>query len=234
MTARFEVVTLFPRLFASPLEETVLARAIREGRIAVRLTDIRAFTFDAHATVDDRPYGGGPGMVMKAEPLVRAVEAASAGQPVSRVVVLSPSGRRFTQRVAEEYAAGCAQGAIVLVCGRYEGIDARVPMILGAEELSLGDFVLTGGELAAMAVIDAVSRLLPGVLGNEASTHEESLSDDLLEYPQLTRPPSYRGLSVPEVLLSGHHGQVKAWRARQSRFRTRARRPDLWARHDEP
>ena len=217
-----DVLTIFPGLFPGPLAESITGRALAEGRVRVSAHDVRAFTADRHRTVDDAPYGGGQGMVMRPGPLVEAIE--SVRREGSRVLILTPGGRPFAQAVAHELAA---EPHLVLVCGRYEGIDERVRLVTGAEELSLGDFVLTGGELAAMVVIDAVTRLLPGVLSTSESWRDESHSDGLLEYPQYTRPPEYRGLRVPDVLLSGHHAQVAAWRRQQSLERTAARRPDL-------
>jgi tRNA (guanine37-N1)-methyltransferase len=227
VTFRFDVVTLFPELCAPYLGGSMLGRAAARELIDVRYTDPRAFTDDVHRTVDDAPYGGGAGMVMLPEPLAQAVDKIRAERSPARVVLMSPAGRPFTQRVAEEYAAG---GSLALVCGRYEGVDERIAAHVVDECLSLGDFVLTGGELAAMAVIDAVSRLVPGVLGNAEGAVGESFSDaDLLEYPQYTRPRTWRGHAVPDILLSGNHGAVARWRLEQRKLRTAAIRPDLWA-----
>lgn len=223
---RFTVYTLFPGLIAPYLEEALLARAVRQGLVEVELRDLRRFAGNRTGRVDDAPYGGGAGMVMKVEPLVEAIEHARASLPGARVVLLDPAGRRFDQTVAREYAAA---GRLVLVCGRYEGVDERVRHFVD-EELSLGDFVLTGGELAALVVVDACARLVPGVLGNEESPDTESFQGGLLEYPQYTRPPEFRGLRVPEVLVSGDHGRIAAWRRKQALLRTRERRPDLFAR----
>lgn len=224
------MVTIFPGLFPGPLGESITGRALAAGILRLRTVDPRAFTTDRHRTVDDYPYGGGPGMVMRPDPLVAAIESVRRAE--SRVVLLSPAGRLFTQRMAHELAGS---PHLVLVCGRYEGIDERVRLATGAEELSLGDYVLSGGELAAMVVLDAVTRLLPGVLGSSESWRDESHTEGLLEYPQYTRPPEFRSLRVPDVLLSGHHGQVAAWRRRQSLERTRERRPELLTpeHHDE-
>ncbi|HLV61405.1 MAG TPA: tRNA (guanosine(37)-N1)-methyltransferase TrmD [Fredinandcohnia sp.] len=222
----FEIVTLFPRLVQGPLQESILGKAIDRGLIEVRVRDLREHAHDKHRVTDDTPYGGGAGMVMKVEPLVEAIEHARASLPGARVVLLDPAGRRFDQTVAREYAAA---GRLVLVCGRYEGVDERVRHFVD-EELSLGDFVLTGGELAALVVVDACARLVPGVLGNEESPDTESFQGGLLEYPQYTRPPEFRGLRVPEVLVSGDHGRIAAWRRKQALLRTRERRPDLFAR----
>jgi tRNA (guanine37-N1)-methyltransferase len=219
-----EILTLFPRMVASPLEESILGKARARGLLRVQVTDIRDFAGGKHRVTDDVPYGGGAGMVMKPEPLVAAIEAAKEREPQARVVLMSPQGRRFDQEKALELSQSAA---LVLVCGRYEGVDERV-MGWVDEELSLGDFVLTGGELAALAVVDAVARLLPGVLGNELSAQSESFAGEgLLEGPQYTRPPEFRGLRVPEVLLSGDHARIAGWRREQAMARTRERRPDL-------
>jgi tRNA (guanine37-N1)-methyltransferase len=219
-----EILTLFPRMVAAPLEESILGKARAKGLLRVQVTDIRDFAGGKHRVTDDVPYGGGAGMVMKPEPLVAAIEAAKEREPQARVVLMSPQGRRFDQEKALELSQ---RPALVLVCGRYEGVDERV-MGWVDEELSLGDFVLTGGELAALAVVDAVARLLPGVLGNELSAQSESFAGEgLLEGPQYTRPPEFRGLRVPEVLLSGDHARIAGWRREQAMARTRERRPDL-------
>jgi tRNA (guanine37-N1)-methyltransferase len=222
-----EVLTLFPRMVRAPLEESILGKALVKGLLRVEVTDIRDYAEGKHRVTDDVPYGGGAGMVMKPEPLVAAIEAARQRQPGARVVLLSPQGAPLAQGKAQEMAG---RGALVLVCGRYEGVDERV---LGwvDEEISLGDFVLNGGEIAALAVIEAVARLVPGVLGNELSAQAESFSaEGLLEGPQYTRPPEFRGLKVPEVLLSGDHGKIARWRKEQAVARTRERRPDLLTR----
>lgn len=228
---RFDVVTLFGDLCAPYTSGAMLGRAQRAGLIDVGYTDPRAFTTDAHRTVDDAPFGGGAGMVMLPEPLALAIEDVRARRAPARVILLSPAGRTFTQAVAREYAA---LGSLALVCGRYEGVDERIAAHVVDEELSVGDFVLTGGELGAMCVIDAVSRLLPGVLGHAQGADDESFSNlPLLEHPQYTRPREWRGLAVPEVLLSGNHKLIDHWRLAQRLERTRLRRPDLWARYDE-
>lgn len=219
---RIDVLTLFPGLFPGPLGESITGRALAEGIVRLGTVEIRQFATDRHRTVDDYPYGGGPGMVMQPGPVVAAIE--SVRLPSSRVVLLTPTGRMFTQAVAHELAAS---EHLVLVCGRYEGIDERVRLATGADELSIGDFVLTGGELAAMVVIDAITRLLPGVLSTSESWRDESHTEGLLEYPQYTRPAEFRGQAVPEVLLSGNHARVAAWRRQQSLERTRERRPEL-------
>ena len=221
---RIDVLTLFPEMFGGPLGHSILGRAIERGLLTVGLTDIREFATDRHRTVDDYPYGGGPGMVLKPGPIFAAVE--SVARPGSPIILLSPRGRLFTQRIAAELAR---QPHLVLICGHYEGVDERVREHLATDELSIGDYVLTGGELAAMVVIDAVARLLPGVLGGEASTSEESHSEGLLEYPHYTRPPEFLGRTVPEVLLSGNHAEIARWRRRQALLQTAQRRPELLA-----
>ena len=219
-----EVLTLFPRMIAAPLEESILGKAREKGLLRVQVTDIREFAEGKHRVTDDVPYGGGAGMVMKPEPLVSAIEAAKARVPSARVVLMSPQGRRFDQRKAQELSQ---REALILVCGRYEGVDERVLPFVD-EEISLGDFVITGGEFAALAIIDAMARLVPGVLGNAESPLQESFAGEgLLEGPQYTRPPEFRGSRVPEVLLSGDHAKIAAWRREQALHRTRDRRPDL-------
>jgi len=209
-------------MFPGPLGDSITGRALTSGLAQVRSIDIRTFATDRHRTVDDYPYGGGPGMVMRPGPLVEAIE--SVRRPDSRVILMSPRGRVFKQSVAHELAHA---SHLVLACGRYEGMDERVRLLSGAEELSIGDFVLTSGEMAAMVVLDAVVRLLPGVLSSSEAWRDESHASGLLEYPQYTRPAEYRGLQVPDVLLSGNHAQVAAWRRRQALERTRAQRPEL-------
>jgi len=226
----FDVVTIFPDFFASILEHGVLQRARAGGQVEIRLHDLRAFTDDRHRTVDDRPFGGGPGMVFKPEPLFRAVEAlkAEVGDADFPVILLSPQGRLLTQAVAEEFAR---KERIVLLCGRYEGVDERVAQHLATEELSIGDYVLTGGELAAAVVMEAVTRLLPGVLGNEESSEQDSFGGarGILDCPHYTRPAEFRGWQVPEVLLSGNHEEIRRWRRRRALEKTWRRRPDLLA-----
>jgi len=224
----FEVLTLFPRMVAAPLDESILGKAREKGLLRVRVTDIREHASGKHRVTDDVPYGGGAGMVMKPEPLVSAIEAAKAREPNASVILMSPQGRPFTQTIAQELLA---VDSLILVCGRYEGVDERVLSWVD-DELSLGDFVLTGGELAALAVIDAVGRLMPGVLGNADSSRNESFAGEgLLEGPQYTRPPEFRGLRVPDVLLSGDHARIEAWRREQAASRTSERRPDLLEKH---
>ncbi|HNP70632.1 MAG TPA: tRNA (guanosine(37)-N1)-methyltransferase TrmD [Kouleothrix sp.] len=230
---QFDILTLFPAMFAGPLTESILKRAVQAGTIAIRIHDIRAYATDRHHTADDAPYGGGAGMVMKAEPLAAAIravlnEVGAEGQPApgsSQVVLMTPAGERFTQRMAHELAG---YKRLVLVCGHYEGVDERVREALVDRELSIGDYVLTGGELAAMVVADAVARLVPGVIDAE-STAEESHGGGLLEYPHYTRPAVWEGREVPAVLRAGHHAQVAQWRRHERLRRTLARRPDLLA-----
>ena len=222
---RIDVVTIFPRMIEAPLAEGIVQRAAGAGLVRLGVHDLRAFTEDRHRTVDDASFGGGPGMVMTAEPFFRAVEAAA--DPAARrraVVLLSPRGQRFDQATAERYAA---LEQLVLLCGRYEGVDERVREGLATEEVSLGDFVLTGGEAAALAVVEATVRLLPGALGDEASARTDSFADGLLDFPHYTRPAVVRGMGVPEVLLSGDHGKVRRWRRKEALRATRERRPDL-------
>jgi tRNA (guanine37-N1)-methyltransferase len=219
---RFDIFTLFPGMFRGTFEESMLARAQAAGLLEIALYNPRDATTDRHHVVDDYPYGGGAGMVMKPEPLFAAVEAVHQGGPI---VLLSPQGRPFTQAVARALAR---EPHVTLLCGHYEGVDERVRAYLASDELSIGDYVLTGGELAAMVVVDAVARLLPGVLA-PGSAEEESHAAGLLEYPQYTRPPEFRGWRVPDVLLSGNHAAVARWRRKESLRRTRARRPDLLA-----
>ncbi len=222
----FTVITLFPRMLASPLGHSILKKAQEKGLISIRLVDVRDYTTDRHHVTDDYPYGGGQGMVMKPEPLVAAIEDARGKSSQARVILLSPQGRVFRQPDAARLAQ---EKELVLICGRYEGVDERVKAFVD-EELSIGDYTLSGGEPAAIVVIDAVARLIPGVLGNENSAADESFSNGLLEYPQYTRPEDYRGMKVPEVLLSGDHERVKRWRREMSLRLTRARRPDLLTR----
>jgi tRNA (guanine37-N1)-methyltransferase len=221
---RFDVITLFPELFPSALSASLLGKAIEKGLLEVHFTDPRQFAAGKHKSVDDAPYGGGSGMVMRPEPLVAAIEAVSAGGPTHKVL-LAPAGRPIDQAAIRRLAE---KPRITLICGRYEGFDERVVRHVD-EELSIGDFVLTGGELAALVVIDAVARRLPGVLGNAESPLDESFEQGLLEQPQYTRPPEFRGERVPEILLSGDHERVRRWRRREALLRTRDRRPDLFA-----
>lgn len=219
---RIDVITLFPELFDVPLRTSLLGKAIASGLLAVSVHDLRVHGLGKHRSVDDSPYGGGPGMVMRPEPIFAAVETLEAGQ--ARTILLSPRGTRLDHSGVERLAG---LPHIVLICGRYEGVDERVATELADEELSIGDFVLSGGEIPALVVIEAVSRLLPGVLGNEESLAAESHAAGELEYPQYTRPAEWRGMKVPDVLLSGNHEEVARWRAEQARLVTGRRRPDL-------
>lgn len=220
---RIDIVTLFPEMFPGPLGESIIGRATERNLAEIHAVDLRKYTHDARGTVDDKPYGGGPGMLMKVEPLVEAVE--DLRRPETAVILTSPRGERFTEAIARELAQ---QQHLLIVAGHYEGVDERAIELIAAREISLGDFVLTSGNLAAMVMADAVIRLLPGVLGDDASSVDESHSAGLLEYPQYTRPPEYRGKKVPEVLLSGDHGRIERWRRLQAERLTRERRPDLW------
>ncbi len=219
----FHVVTLFPEFFGSPLSATMLAKGRERGSIDFTVHDIRDYTEDRHRTADDTPYGGGQGMVMKAEPVVAAIEATGDGDGRPRRILLSPRGRVFDGELAAELAE---LDAVTIVCGRYEGVDERVRAFVD-DEISIGDYVLAGGEPAALVVIDAVARLVPGVLGCAESALDESFSEGTLEYPQYTRPPEFRGMKVPEVLVSGDHGKIAAWRRREALRRTLEWRPDL-------
>lgn len=220
---RFDIVTIFPRMFDSPLGESILKRARDAGAIDVHFHDVRDHTRDAHRTVDDTPYGGGAGMVMKPEPLVAAVEAVPDRGRRLRVL-LTPQGEPLTQAVARELSG---YDQLVLICGRYEGVDERARGMIADRELSIGDYVLSGGEIGAMVIIDAVARLIPGVLGNADSLASESFEEGLLEYPQYTRPDEFRGKPVPEVLKSGNHRDIDRWRRRRALERTYHRRPEL-------
>ena len=223
-----EILTLFPRMCSGYLAESIIGKARESGLLSVNVVDVRDHAAGKHKVTDDAPYGGGAGMVMKPEPLTEAIEAARMRLPGARVVLTSPRGRVFDQAVARELAQ---RERLVLVCGRYEGVDERVRAVVD-EEVSLGDFVLTGGELAALAIVDAAARFIPGVLGNDASAGAESFAGEggLLEHPHYTRPPAYRGMQVPEVLLSGDHRRIERWRRREALRVTRERRPDLFAR----
>jgi tRNA (guanine37-N1)-methyltransferase len=220
---RIDVLTIFPGIFESPLRESLLGKAIEAGVVDVRVHDIRDHTTDKHRQVDDESYGGGPGMVMKPEPIVAAVEALEPGP--KRVLLLSPAGRRLDQALVRELAA---EPWLVLVAGRYEGVDERVVEGLGAEEISIGDYVLSGGEVPALVVLEAVTRLVPGVIGREESHERDSFGQEgLLDHPHYTRPPEFRGMAVPEVLLSGNHAEIERWRREAAREKTRRNRPDL-------
>lgn len=221
----FDVFTLFPAIFEGPLQESILKRAQEMGRLVVALHDIRAYASGKHRITDDYPYGGGGGMVMKPEPIFAAVQSVL-GERVSDapIILLTPQGRLFDQGVARELAV---YERLALICGRYEGVDERVRQYLATDEISIGDYVLTGGELPGLVLIDAVTRLLPGVLGDVGATLDDSHASGLLEYPHYTRPPDFCGYTVPEILLSGHHAQIARWRRREALRRTWERRPDL-------
>jgi len=220
---RFHVVTLFPDFFPGPTAQGLFGKALEAGLIAWSATDLRPFGEGRHRTTDDTPFGGGAGMVMKPGPVVNAIEAVRAADPETRVVLLTPQGRPFTQATARGWAE---LPSLTFVCGRYEGFDERIRAFVD-EEASLGDFILMGGEAAALTMMEATARLVPGVLGDETSVVEESLSSGLLEYPQYTRPREFRGMEVPEVLLGGNHAEIGKWRAEEARKRTALRRPDL-------
>jgi len=230
MALRIDILTLFPEMFAGPFSASIIERARQAGLIAIHVRNIRDYTHDRHHVADDTPYGGGAGMVMKVEPLVEAIEAAKTegaqgGVPDScRVVYLTPQGQPYDQATARRFSQ---LGQIILVCGHYEGVDERARELAVDEEISVGDYVLTGGELPAMLVVDSVVRLIPGALGNPHSVQHESFWDGVLDYPHYTRPDVFRGLRVPEVLLSGHHAQIERWRRRKALERTLRRRPDL-------
>lgn len=220
---RIDILTLFPEMFRGPFDESIVRRAADKGLVEIRFHNIRDFSTDKHRTVDDAPFGGGPGMVMKPDPVFAAVESLEMAAGTA-VVLLSPQGRLFNQRVAEELAVN---QHLVLLCGHYEGVDERVREHLITDELSIGDYILTGGEIPAMVVVDAVVRLLPGALGSEDSIRTDSLSSGLLQFPLYTRPADFRGWRVPDILLSGNHEEIARWRRRLSLVRTLERRPDL-------
>ena len=222
---RIDVLTLFPGMFKGVLQESMLKIALEKKLLDIRLSNIRNFSYDRHCSVDDRPYGGGPGMLLKPEPVFRAVESIGRPQGVAPLFILfSPQGEVFRQALAQEWSK---LKHLVLICGHYEGFDERIRIGLQPKEISIGDYILTGGELPAMVIIDAVARLIPGVLGAETSTENESFSTGFLEGPQYTRPAIWRGMKVPEVLSSGHHKQIDLWRQQQAQIRTQTRRPDL-------
>lgn len=218
---KIDVLTLFPEMFSGPLDVSMIARARKAGLLELQIRNLRDWTHDRHRTVDDRPFGGGPGMVLKPEPLFEAVETLASKQ--TRVLMMAPAGRPFTQSIARELAQ---QEHLLFLCGSYEGFDERI-RTLAHDELSIGDYVLTNGGLPTMVVIDAVTRLIPGVLGDNESANDESFSHGELEYPHYTRPAEFRGMKVPEVLMSGNHAEIEKWRREQARSRTKERRPDL-------
>ena len=235
MALRIDILTLFVEMFDGFLSTSIVGRAVQRGLVDVQRTNIRDFARDNYGSVDDAPFGGGPGMVLMCQPVFDAVEhVRTQADPPGKVVMLTPQGRPLTQRIVRELGE---QGRLILLAGHYEGFDERIRSGLADEEISLGDFVLSGGEIAAMALVDAVVRLLPGALGKDESAHEESFSMGLLEYPQYTRPREFRGMTVPDVLLSGDHAKIAAWRLEQARQRTMLKRPDLWElwrKHNEP
>lgn len=222
-SVQFDILTIFPQFFESSLQVSLLGKAITQKKLNVALHNFRDFATDKHKTVDDVPYGGGPGMVLKPEPLVNTIESIS-GKKKSKCILLTPRGTLFNQKMARQMAK---LDQLILICGRYEGVDERVCELVVDEEISIGDYVLNGGEVAALVLLETVARLIPGVLGNEASLSHESFNEGLLEYPQYTRPPELRGLKVPKVLLSGNHKEIEAWRGSQAIKMTKKRRPDL-------
>ncbi len=221
---RFDIVTIFPEIFRGVFEFGIIRRAVEAGLVGIEIHDLRDYTYDRHRQVDDRPFGGGAGMVMTPGPLFRAVEAITHGADDAAKVLLSPQGRLFDQRAAEEFSR---KEQVVLFCGRYEGVDERVVQSLVTDEVSIGDYVLSGGEIPAMVVVDAVTRLIPGALGCGESAEQDSFADGLLDYPHYTRPAEYRGMKTPDVLLSGNHAEIERWRRRKALQKTRDRRPDL-------
>lgn len=221
---KFDILTLFTGMFSGPFDESIIKRAQDKQLIDISLHNIRDWATDRHQTADDAPYGGGAGMVMKAEPLAACIESVKAAHPASTVVLTSPHGRPLTHAIARELSE---RSGLIIVCGRYEGIDERIRTIYAEDDISLGDFVLSGGEIAAMAIVDAVTRLIPGALGSSESAETDSFGDGLLEYPHYTRPPEFNGISVPPPLLSGHHEQIRKWRRKESLRKTRTLRPDL-------
>lgn len=221
---RFDIITIFPEIFSSVFDFGIVRRAVEAKLIEISIHDLRDYAYDRHRQVDDRPFGGGAGMVMKPEPLFRAVEAVTSDSPDASIVLLSPQGRLFDQNLAREYSL---TPGVILICGRYEGVDERVVEHLITDEVSIGDFVLSGGEIPAMLVVDAVTRLIPGALGCEQSAERESFVGGLLDFPQYTRPADYSGMKVPDVLLSGNHAEIERWRRRKSIEKTLNRRPDL-------
>ncbi len=219
---KIDVLTIYPGMFPGPLDESIVKRAQESGKLQLRFIDLRDYTHDRHRTVDDRPFGGGPGMLMKPEPLFEAIENLRGSN--TRVILTSPAGRQFKQEIAKQMSN---EVHLILVCGSFEGFDERVREHLANDEISIGDYVLTNGALPAMVIIDAITRLLPGVLGDDESSQDESFSEGLLEYPQYTRPAEFKGMKVPEVLQSGDHSAIKKWRSEKARMRTEQRRPDL-------
>lgn len=219
-----DIITIFPDIFKPYFDESILKIAQKKNKLKIRLRNLRDYTLDSHRKVDDRPFGGGPGMVMTPEPIFRAVEKIRQGRRTVKTILLSPQGKAFNQKLAQKLSQ---QRHLILICGRYEGVDERVRKRLADEEISIGDYILTGGELAAMVLVDAVTRLIPGVLGDEDSARLESYSENLLEYPQYTRPADFRGMRVPRILLSGNHKKIEEWRRKEALKITRRKRPDL-------
>jgi len=223
---RIDILTLFPEVFSEPLGASIVGRAQKNSIVEIKIHDIRKFSHDKHGKVDDRPYGGGPGMIIKPEPIFEAVEFVKKEVPVStpKAIFMTPQGETFSQKKAIELSA---EAHLIMICGRYEGVDERVREALATEEISIGDYVISGGELAAMVVVEAIVRLLPGALGDENSARSDSFFENFLEYPQYTRPPEYRGMKVPAVLCSGDHEEIRKWRRREALRRTLQRRPDV-------
>jgi len=221
---KFDILTLFPAMFGGPLTESIIKRGVERGLIDIRLHNIRDYAFDKHKVTDDAPYGGGSGMVMKPEPIAACLDQVRKDRPSAKVLLTTPQGMPLNQAMVRELAQ---EQELIIICGRYEGVDERVRELFVDKEISLGDFVLTGGELAAMAVVDAVARFVPGVLGSSASAETDSFADGLLEYPHYTRPPEFRGVKVPDQLLSGDHQAIARWRRQESLARTLRKRPDL-------
>lgn len=219
---KIDILTLFPGIFEGPLTESMMKRAQEQGHVEIKIHNIRDFTEDKHRVTDDSPYGGGPGMVMKVEPIIKCVESIQSES--ARVIMLTPQGKRLEQKDLQRLSG---EKHLVMICGHYEGIDDRVRQLVVDEEISIGDYVLTNGALPAMVLVDGITRLIPGVLGHEDSAGEESFSQGKLEYPQFTRPPEFRGLKVPDVLLSGNHGEISTWRKKMSEEKTKTNRPDL-------
>ncbi len=231
MALRIDILTLFPEMFTAVLGTSIPKRAAEKGLVEYRFTNIRDFAIDAHKSVDDKPFGGGPGMVMMCQTVFDAVESAERQDPRDATrILLTPQGRPFTQQLAEDFAR---RERLLLIAGHYEGFDERIALGLKPIEVSIGDYVLSGGELAAMVLIDAVVRLLPGALGAETGAADETFADGLIEYPQYTRPREYRGMNVPDVLLGGNHAAIARWRQEQRELRTKQRRPDLWQAYEE-
>ena len=220
---KFNIVTIFPEMFSSPFKESIIKRAVERRIVEINIYDLRNFTHDRHKVTDDYPYGGGAGMMMKPEPLAKAIEELNR-ESKSRVILMTPQGDRLTQSRVKKMSQ---ENRLTILCGRYEGIDERIRAHFVDDEISIGDYILTGGEIPAMVLVDAIVRLIPGVLGDEASTEEDSFSYSLLEYPQYTRPENFRGFKVPDVLLSGNHEKIRRWRRKESLKRTYNRRPDL-------